>query len=943
MNETARESIFVSYARADKDAAYLVARQLERVGYRVSLATTTTEEDGPWIQVTEEGIRPSCAVVVVISDKSRNNTRIMHEARYAQNKGKMIIPILIDGCAPPSYLADLSPIDCSQGVAASVPEIVNALARLREPGSSGLIGGDGPSADDTRGVTGLESVEAEAFMMSRQSYLDRLFLKYSVWRDQYTPMAGVAEFLEDRTEYTFRTAGTAIDQEFELFLSDERPIQRPASVLKEVPEDVLSILGPSRERSGNGYHPKRAVILGEPGAGKTTSLWRLAIDYCEAAQGYAAGPIPLLVPLGNYDQDVALEEYAVGMSETLLGDLVEFWPSLLDADRLVLLLDGMNEIPRQVVRARLAAIRAFLRKYPNIGMILTCRAVDYPSLDLGLDKVHIKPLDPLRIRKFIRSYIVEEGAGDQMFWQLAGPAAEPYWRQFSGRGVTEREFWVSHSRPRERPWHQDWDAWVRSRDNPRSMLILARNPFFLYMMARVYAKIGLVPENMGQLFHTFASFLIGQELRKASDEVSRLDGDVVIRSSSYLAFGMQSSGEEGTLISREAALGHLSAGADEVPPESMLRVAEGANLLVVRDGTVQFTHQLLQEYFCATRLDELRKSKRPALEFWPQDSWWDVHHWDESAILMAGFYASDASEVVTWVAQGSPELAAKCIAHSGAQVPRVPTANLVRGWNNDLSDDNMSPLARAGIARGLGILDGDERPGVGVVEGLPDISWSEPIVIGGTRIRFSRYLVTNKQFEVLRRRENREIEPFWPNAGLAWMSERIIRVDGSPSAFPNHPRVYVKWYEAVAFCRWLSARLGAVIRLPTESEWSQGVKGINGGAYSYGDSPDAHKANCRETGLGETSAVGVFGDDVSQHGLLDVSGNVRQWCLNAYDRQSERATDVEVDEIEQSDWRAVRGGAFDADMSYFGRLDTRNFRSPSDAARNIGLRIVRVV
>ena len=41
----------------------------------------------------------------------------------------------------------------------------------------------------------------------------------------------------------------------------------------------------------------------------------------------------------------------------------------------------------------------------------------------------------------------------------------------------------------------------------------------------------------------------------------------------------------------------------------------------------------------------------------------------------------------------------------------------------------------------------------------------------------------------------------------------------------NHPAENVSWYDVVAYCRWLSKRLGYDIRLPTEWEWQQAATG----------------------------------------------------------------------------------------------------------------------
>jgi len=43
--------------------------------------------------------------------------------------------------------------------------------------------------------------------------------------------------------------------------------------------------------------------------------------------------------------------------------------------------------------------------------------------------------------------------------------------------------------------------------------------------------------------------------------------------------------------------------------------------------------------------------------------------------------------------------------------------------------------------------------------------------------------------------------------------------------YANHPRENVSWYDAMAFCYWLSSKLGYEVRLPTEDEWEAAARG----------------------------------------------------------------------------------------------------------------------
>ncbi|HZD41033.1 MAG TPA: SUMF1/EgtB/PvdO family nonheme iron enzyme [Terriglobales bacterium] len=104
----------------------------------------------------------------------------------------------------------------------------------------------------------------------------------------------------------------------------------------------------------------------------------------------------------------------------------------------------------------------------------------------------------------------------------------------------------------------------------------------------------------------------------------------------------------------------------------------------------------------------------------------------------------------------------------------------------------------------------------------------------------------------------------------------------------------------MAFCHWLSAKLGAKskvkVTLPTECQWQLAATGGDPGRiYPWRDPLDPHwdpvrepwRANTSESGLGRTLPVGFYPLGASPAGVLDMTGNLWDWCLDPYREEGE--------------------------------------------------------
>ena len=143
----------------------------------------------------------------------------------------------------------------------------------------------------------------------------------------------------------------------------------------------------------------------------------------------------------------------------------------------------------------------------------------------------------------------------------------------------------------------------------------------------------------------------------------------------------------------------------------------------------------------------------------------------------------------------------------------------------------------------------------------------------------------------------------------------------------------------MAFCAWLSDRLGTAIQLPTEWQWQRAACSAQSSFdYPWGADYQSGYANINETFsdagphyLQRTTAVGIYPQGDSLQGVSDLSGNVLEWCLNAYDKPANL-------KASRSFSRVVRGGSW-IDSQDGARASYRYFSTPDYRDLSVGFRV----
>jgi formylglycine-generating enzyme required for sulfatase activity len=160
---------------------------------------------------------------------------------------------------------------------------------------------------------------------------------------------------------------------------------------------------------------------------------------------------------------------------------------------------------------------------------------------------------------------------------------------------------------------------------------------------------------------------------------------------------------------------------------------------------------------------------------------------------------------------------------------------------------------------------------------------------------------------------------------------------------PNYPLVGVNWYEAVAFCRWLTRHLndGGTYMLPSELEWEYACRGVARRIYAWGNqTPDGERANFAQTHHG-TTAVGCFPAGATPEGLLDMAGNVWEWDRSEYRDYPYNPNDGREDAQNLDKKRFIMRGGGWGDRPIHLRPSRRDFFVPAQHGRDISFRLAR--
>ena len=212
---------------------------------------------------------------------------------------------------------------------------------------------------------------------------------------------------------------------------------------------------------------------------------------------------------------------------------------------------------------------------------------------------------------------------------------------------------------------------------------------------------------------------------------------------------------------------------------------------------------------------------------------------------------------------------------------------------------------------------------------------AEPTPFEVASFTIGKYPITNRQYAPFIAAGGYTDQTWWTEIGwkrresYGWTEPRYWGQRDFNE--PDAPVMGVTWFEAVAFCQWLSAESGQAITLPTEQQWQRAAQGDDGREFPWGNTDPVHGTCNYARHHDGTTPVTAYPASASPFGVMDMSGNVWELCRTGWQ--------TGTTDLEGSEQRIVRGGSWVNDSPITLLTTLRDGPYPADGYHLYGFRI----
>lgn len=588
--------VFLSYRSIEADFALKLAVDLKNMGVDLWMDRFELKAGQDWRAEIAKSLDACVGMIAVLSPDYLSSEVCMDELSRAKRLGKRIYPIVLHELQPDQWPFQIERV---QGIICF--DTARNLDWKNETFYNNHIFQSLLGAIQEQFRPAIGPVPDQ-----EQQYLNELI-------GQLRKRKGVLEYVE-------LSAKTNIKRSIDIDLFEDDgwdPSYRELSQMVESDVSQVDLVTFNDIRKTIERH-RRFVLIGEPGAGKTTTIRRLALEAAQKRKDEPRTfPLPLLLSLPQWTEELSIQDF-IRKNWPLPSDII----ALLVSGEVLLYLDGLNEMGAAGVhKAKL--LRQWLHDSAEAprNIIITCRVGDYTSkFDLALPTVLAESMDEPQIRQFAHNYLHAKADS------------------FLARVI---------------PSGKNTDA--------RALFRLARNPYMLGALTYLYEKSpdGELPSNTGALFQALVRRLWERERQRQT--LGWIDFKDMEEKFGRLAFNMIE-----TNLSVASSLQEVK---DYLGDDFLLQIGQSANLIEIQDNKLRFYHQLMQEYFAAVGLGILGIQKRvkpPEFDRSTLEPKRKAGKWDQVVIAYCGIM-NDPDSVVRFLNKIDPWLGAACIG-SGANI-----------------------------------------------------------------------------------------------------------------------------------------------------------------------------------------------------------------------------------------------------------------------------------
>jgi formylglycine-generating enzyme required for sulfatase activity len=629
------------------------------------------------------------------------------------------------------------------------------------------------------------------------------------------------------------------------------------------------------------------------------------------------------------------------------------------------LFDGLDEV-RDDRLALVRCLEAFVREWDTPGnrFVATSRIAGYeeaPLDDTLFTRVVVQPLDDDGIRAFIAQ------------WSSA-------YERVASRDLPTDPL-VAALELQRRIEERAYDLSEAVFTNP-NVTALARSPLLLTILALIHQQGARLPDRRVDLYRLCVEALAETWNRSRSlsgREIDvylgseKLDERFVVNLLGPAALWMQEH-QPGGLVERndlQQQLARTLAQTDGLPYGRAYRLAQSFLTLMQYDtGLLQergyqkfgFLHLTFEEYLAARALLESVTVDNPdALihQRCTDPAWREVLR-----LMVAAASQREAQRLLLHMlaAPTTPQTYGRPVVLAGECLLDIGRNSATqRAWSAVVDHlvalvSSAQPVLDVRIAgsRVLGELDDPRLLHVRSGDGLAESYWCS--LAAGTfwhspdhtrptlhplempySCQIARFPVTNAEYRCFVEAGGYMQRRWWTDNGWAFLQAGaqppLLDAPSHSIMCPNHwdhpaynspaqPVVGVSWYEAAAYCAWLSEQghqqgwlpASDMIRLPTSLEWERAARHTDQRHYPWGDEPpDTDRANYDAAELRAPTPVGCFPRGAAACGALDLAGNVWEWTASPWDRKNYPAP---YGDFSARDKPVIRGGAFNWSQDY---------------------------